>query len=193
MRKLLMHACCGPCFAYIEQDLRNNGMLLPNGEYEQVDFTALFYNPNIHPMVEHKRRIEAFKTLCEMKECKYDIIDDYDMNNFTISVVKNVYLDKKYIKRCEYCYKMRLEKAFIYAKENEFDVVSTTLSISPYQDHELIKKVGNELAKKYNIDFNYIDYREHFREGQILARSLGIYMQKYCGCIYSMDSGKWVY
>ena len=87
MRKLLMHACCGPCFAYIEKDLRENGMLLSNGEYEKVDFMALFYNPNIHPLVEHKRRIEAFKTLCQMQNCKYDIIDDYDMNNFTIMLL----------------------------------------------------------------------------------------------------------
>ena len=70
-------------------------------------------------------------------------------------------------------------------KENNFDIVSTTLTISPYQNHELIKKVGKNLQEEYGIEFIYVDYREHFREGQKMARGIGIYMQKYCGCIFS--------
>ena len=193
MKKLLVHACCGPCFAYIEQDLKNNGLVNEDGSYEKVDYTALFYNPNIHPKVEHQRRIEAFKMLCDLTNCKYDILDEYDMHKFTVDVVKNVYLDKKYQKRCEICYLKRLQKVFEYAKENNFDIVTTTLTISPYQNHEIIKEVGEKLSQEYGIEFRYIDYTPHFREGQKVARDMGLYMQKYCGCIYSMDSGKWVY
>ena len=87
----------------------------------------------------------------------------------------------------------RLKKVFEYAKENNFDIVSTTLTISPYQNHEIIKQVGKKLQEEYGIEFRYIDYTENFRQGQKMARELDIYMQKYCGCVFSIDAGKWVY
>ena len=80
-----------------------------------------------------------------------------------------------------------------YAKENHYDLVSTTLTISPYQKHEIIKNVGKKLEDEYGIKFIYLDYREHFREGQKMAREDCLYMQKYCGCVFSFDEGKWVY
>ena len=193
MKKLLVHACCGPCFTYINYDLKENGLLLENGTREKVDFTALFYNPNIHPKVEYERRKEAFVNLCEMENTKYDIIDEYSLNGYVEDVVNKVINNKEFSVRCEYCYYLRLKKAFEYAKENGFDIVTTTLTISPYQNHELIKKVGAGLEKEYGVKFLYLDYREHFREGQKMAREKGIYMQKYCGCVFSFDSGRWVY
>ena len=74
-----------------------------------------------------------------------------------------------------------------YAKENGYDAFSTTLLISPYQNHELLKKTGEMLSKKYGIEFLYRDFRPGFREGQNKARSLGLYMQKYCGCVFSEE------
>ena len=71
--------------------------------------------------------------------------------------------------------------------ENGFDTFSTTLLVSPYQKHELIVKIANEMADKYNIKFLYQDFREGFRIGQQMARDAGLYMQKYCGCIYSEE------
>lgn len=191
--KLLMHACCGPCFTYIEHDLRNNGLKFEDGTYKKIDYTACFYNPNIHPKVEYERRKEAFETLCKIKGVEYVILDEYIFNDFIKNVVLDVGEEKNYKIRCEYCYYMRLKKVFEYAKENNYTIVSTTLSISPYQNHELIKKIGKKLEEEYKIKFVYVDYREHFREGQRLARDLGIYMQKYCGCVFSFDSGKWRY
>lgn len=193
MKKLLVHACCGPCFTYINYDLKENGLLLEDGTREKVDFTALFYNPNIHPKVEYERRKEAFVNLCEMENTKYDIIDEYSLNGYVEDVVNKVINNKEFSVRCEYCYYLRLKKAFEYAKENGFDIVTTTLTISPYQNHELIKKVGARLEKEFGVKFLYLDYREHFREGQKMAREKGIYMQKYCGCVFSFDSGRWVY
>lgn len=189
-----MHTCCAPCFTYIENDLKLNGIKNKVGELEKVDYTALFYNPNIHPKVEYERRKKAFEFFCELKDCKYDIIDEYDLNNFAKQVVTNVGENNKYKVRCEYCYEKRLRKVFEYAKENKFDVVSTTLTISPYQNHKIIKKVAKKLEEEFNIEFWYNDYTEHFREGQRMARAIeGMYMQKYCGCMFSIDSGKWVY
>lgn len=89
--------------------------------------------------------------------------------------------------RCGYCYLCRLEKTAKYAKENGFDAFSTTLLISPYQDHELLKKTGDMLSKKYGIEFLYKDFRPGFRYGQNKARELGLYMQKYCGCVFSEE------
>lgn len=193
MKKILIHACCGPCFTYINYDLKENGLLLENGTREKVDFTALFFNPNIHPKVEYERRKEAFIKLCEIENTNYDIIDEYSLNEYVENVVNKVINNKEFSSRCEYCYYKRLKKVFEYAKENGFELVTTTLTISPYQNHDIIKKVGKKLEAEYGISFIYLDYREHFRQGQKMAREKGIYMQKYCGCVFSFDSGKWVY
>lgn len=192
MRKLLMHACCAPCFVYIEKDLKENGLLI-NETYEKVEYTACFYNPNIHPKVEYERRKNTFIEFCTKQKCNYTVIDEYDLNGYVKYVVENVGKDKEYNSRCEYCYYMRLKKVFELAKEKSFDIVSTTLTISPYQNHEIIKRVGKRLEEEFGIEFVYVDYREHFREGQQMARGHELYMQKYCGCVFSFDDGKWVY
>ena len=82
---------------------------------------------------------------------------------------------------------MRLEQTVKYAKENNYDSFTTTLLVSPYQNHNEIKKICEELSEKYNIDFIYKDFREGFRQGQAKARELGLYMQKYCGCVFSEE------
>ncbi|MEG0872823.1 MAG: epoxyqueuosine reductase QueH [Clostridia bacterium] len=192
MKKLLMHTCCAPCFSYIENDLKLNG-IKQKGVYEKFDVTACWYNPNIHPKVEYMKRLKTFIDFCEMRNCKSVIIDEYNLNGYVKYVVENVGADKEYEKRCEYCYYMRLKKVFEYAAKNNFNAVSTTLTISPYQSHDLIKIVGEKLEKEfdsYNIDFIYCDYTPYFREGQKMAREYGLYMQKYCGCIFSIDSRK---
>lgn len=193
MRKLLMHCCCAPCFTYIEDDVKKNGIKNNDGKLEKVDLTACFYNPNIHPKVEYERRKNAFIEFCKIKECKNVVIDEYNMNDYIKYVVENVGENKKYKVRCEYCYYMRLKKLFEYAKENNFDMIATTLTISPYQNQELIEKAGRLLEKEFGIEYISTDYTQHFRVGQKMARELGIYMQKYCGCVFSFDSGKWVY
>jgi len=193
LRKLLIHTCCAPCFTYIENDLKINGIKNNEGKIEKVDYTACFYNPTIHPKVEYERRKNAFIEFCKLKEVKNVVLDEYNLNDFTKHVVEEVGENKKYTVRCEYCYYKRLKEVFEYAFKNGFDIVSTTLTISPYQNHDVIKEVGKRLEKEYNIEFIYADYREHFREGQKMAREIGMYMQKYCGCIFSIDSGKWVY
>jgi predicted adenine nucleotide alpha hydrolase (AANH) superfamily ATPase len=88
-------------------------------------------------------------------------------------------------KRCTFCYRLRLEKTAALAKEQGFDAFSTTLLISPYQNHELLKSTAVEVAQSIGTEFLYRDFRPHFREGQGEARRLGLYRQKYCGCIFS--------
>ncbi|MEG2310752.1 MAG: epoxyqueuosine reductase QueH [Clostridia bacterium] len=194
MRKLLIHTCCAPCFAYIEKDLKENGIINKQKEIENVDYTACWYNPNIHPKVEYERRKNTFIEFCQQKvNCKSVILDEYNLDEYIKYIALNVGENKKYNVRCQYCYYMRLKKVFEYAKLNGFDMVSTTLTISPYQNHELIQKAGKKLELEFGIEYLYQDYREHFRDGQNIALSMNLYMQKYCGCVFSIDSGKWVY
>ncbi len=101
------------------------------------------------------------------------------------SLLRKTYPD--FNNRCEKCYRMRLEQTAKYASENGFDSFTTTLLISPYQNHGLICNVAREYAELYNIEFLYRDFRPYFREGQDIAREKAFYMQKYCGCIFSEE------
>lgn len=185
MKKILVHTCCAPCFTYIYEDMTNLREVFTK-DYGDVDITSFYYNPNIHPKFEFDRRKNTLIDFCNMKGCKLVTSDYYDLHEFAFH-------DKNhdgFTSRCHYCYRLRLEEAFRYAKENEFDAVLTTLSISPYQNQELIKSIGKSLSKEYGIEYIHLDYTVKFREGQKMAKDLGLYRQKYCGCVFSMDARK---
>ena len=169
--KLLLHTCCAPCSVYCIEELQK----------ENIDITSYFYNPNIHPFTEYSSRLNCLIEFNKQKNIPLIIEHNYGLNEFCLNVINK--LDN----RCGYCYLVRLEKAALYAKENGYDAFSTTLLISPYQKHDLLKKTGEMLAKKYDIKFLYKDFRPGFRYGQNKARELGLYMQKYCGCIFSEE------
>ena len=170
--KLLMHACCAPCSVYCIDTLRNEG----------IEPTLYWYNPNIHPYIEYKTRRDTLKEYSEMINVQAIFNDEYGLDEFC----KNVIYDLK--NRCSnYCYKVRLEQTVKYAKENGFDAYTSTLFVSPYQKHEELKKICEELSQKYDLKFLYRDFRPGFRDGQSKAKELGLYMQKYCGCIFSEE------
>jgi predicted adenine nucleotide alpha hydrolase (AANH) superfamily ATPase len=144
---------------------------------------ALFwFNPNIHPYKEYESRRDALKAHAENAQCELIMEDDYGLRDF-IAAMPTFSRPA----RCITCYRIRLEKTARTAKEKGFAAFSTTLLISPYQDHEALKKSAEESAAKFGIDFLYRDFRPHFREGQSKAREAGLYMQKYCGCIFSEE------
>jgi hypothetical protein len=87
--------------------------------------------------------------------------------------------------RCRYCFRLRLRKTAAVAKGEGFDSFTTTLLISPYQKHELLKEIGEEVAREQGIEFYYEDFRTGFRESHRISRELDLYHQKYCGCVYS--------
>lgn len=169
--KLLLHTCCAPCSVYCIDTLKK----------DNIDITSYWYNPNIHPYIEYKERLNTLKNYTKSIDIPLIIDDYYGLRQFCKNVVDK--LDN----RCGYCYYSRLEKTAIYAKEHGFDAFSTTLLISPYQNHELLKKTGEIIEKKYNIKFLYEDFRPGFKKGYEKARSLGLYIQKYCGCIFSEE------
>ncbi len=170
--KLLMHTCCAPCSVYCIDALRK----------ENIEPTLYWYNPNIHPYTEYKARRDCLKDYAKIANIEAIFEEEYGLREFTKNVINNLE------NRCQnYCYKVRLEQTAKYAKENGYDAITTTLLVSPYQKHDLIKEQGEEIAKKYGLKFLYKDFRVGFRQGQDKARSLGLYMQKYCGCIYSEE------
>ena len=170
--KLLMHTCCAPCSIYCIDELRKEG----------IEPTIYWFNPNIHPYMEYKTRRD---TLIEhAKNIDIDLIveENYGLREFCKNVVDDLE------NRCaKYCYTIRMEQTVKYAKENGFDSFTTTLFVSPYQQHDVLKKVCENLAEKYQIQFLYRDFRIGFRKGQNKARELGLYMQKYCGCVFSEE------
>jgi len=170
--KLLMHTCCAPCSVYCIDSLREEG----------IEPTLYWFNPNIHPYIEYKQRRDTLKEYTENIEIKSIFEENYGLKDFCKNVIGD--LDNRCVK---YCYRIRLEQTAKYAKENGYEAFSTTLLISPYQNHEALKQIGEELAKKYKIAFLYRDFRVGFKEGQAEARKIGLYMQKYCGCIFSEE------
>lgn len=170
--KLLLHACCAPCSVYCVDTLRSEG----------IEPTMFWYNPNIHPYIEYRERRNALEEYSKMMNLECIFIDEYGLDKFCTNVI-----DKLNTRCIEYCYPVRLEQTFIYAKENGYDAVCSTLLYSIYQKHDVIKKQMEDLSKKYGVEFLYRDFRPGFREGQAKARELGLYMQKYCGCIFSEE------
>lgn len=148
---------------------------------EGHDVTGFWYNPNIHPYMEYRNRRDALRSYSEYINLPMIYKDVYGLDEFTKNVINN--LDK----RCNICYAMRISAVAKYAKEHNYDAFCTSLLYSPYQDHEGLKKVCEEIAKAFDIDFYYYDFRPYYKEGQDEARRLGIYMQKYCGCIFSEE------
>ena len=170
--KLLMHTCCAPCSVYCIDELRS----------ENIEPTVYWFNPNIHPYMEYKARRDTLKEYTKLIGVQAIFEENYGLREFCKNVVDD--LENRCVK---YCYKVRLEQTAKYAKENGYDTFSTTLLISPYQNHEALKQIGEEMAQKYDITFLYRDFRPGFREGQVKARELGLYMQKYCGCVFSEE------
>ena len=170
--KLLMHTCCAPCSVYCIDRLRKEG----------IEPTVYWYNPNIHPYKEYEARRDCLKEYTKSVNVNAIFEEDYGLKEFCKNVIDDLG------NRCvNYCYRVRLEKTVQFAKQNGYDTFTSTLFVSPYQKHEELKKVCEELAERYNIKFLYIDFRVGFREGQAKARELGLYMQKYCGCIFSEE------
>lgn len=170
--KLLMHTCCAPCSVYCIDALRAEGL----------EPELFWYNPNIHPYIEYKTRRDCLKDYAKKVNVKLILKEEYGLDEFCKNVVNDIE------NRCvNYCYIKRISETARYAKEHGYDAFTTTLLVSPYQKHEALKLVCEEIAKNFGIKFLYRDFRVGFREGQARARELGLYMQKYCGCIFSEE------
>ena len=171
MPALLLHTCCAPCGVYCVDALRGEGL-------EPVSF---WYNPNIHPYQEYRARRDALVDYAASIDLRLTVRDCYGLRDFVEAVAGDV------DGRCAHCYACRLEETARYAAENGFTHFSTTLLVSPYQDHEGICRAAEAAGAQYGVTFLYRDFRPGFRQGQAKARELGLYMQKYCGCVFSEE------
>ena len=144
-----------------------------------IDLTGYWYNPNIHPFTEYRARRNCLQEYAKTIELPLLVRDDYGLRPFVREVADDI------AGRCVKCYEMRLFEAARAAKEGGFDAFTSSLFISPYQKHELMRDVACRAAEEYGVEFYYQDFRPMFRDGQARARELGFYMQKYCGCVFS--------
>jgi len=166
---VLVHICCGPCAMHPFAELVRQG-------HKPVGF---WYNPNIQPLKEYKARLESLRKF--ERESGFDIEydDTYDLEGHLRAILSDL------PRRCIQCYRMRLSRTAEYAREHGFEAFTTTLLVSPYQDREAIIEIGGELEVETGVKFLGIDFSDGFYDGKQRAYDLDLYMQKYCGCVFS--------
>lgn len=171
MKKVLLHCCCAPCSVSCINPLKEEG----------IEVTAFWYNPNIHPFKEYEARRDCMVEYAKKQQIALIVEENYGLKEFVRAVSEDI------SHRCTYCYEHRILKTARMAKEKGFDAFSTTLLASVYQNHDLIKAYAERVAKELGIEFLYRDFRPNFRDGNNKAREEGLYMQKYCGCVFSEE------
>lgn len=167
----LLHICCAPCSNMCIETMRADG----------ISVTGFWYNPNIHPFTEYRSRRNCLRDYAQKIELPLIEQNDYGLRLFVREVAGDIE------NRCVKCYELRLYRAAEVASAQGFDAFTSSLFISPYQNHELMREVAERAAKQYGVTFLYRDFRPLFKEGQERARQLGFYMQKYCGCVFSEE------
>ena len=167
--KTLMHICCAPCANMPIEVLRTDG----------IEVAGFWYNPNIHPFTEYRARRNCLQDYAKAIELPLILKDEYGLRPFVREVAEDIE------GRCVKCYEMRLFETAKTAAEGGFDSFTSSLFISPYQNHELMREVAERAAREYHVEFLYRDFRPYFKPGQERARELEMYIQKFCGCIFS--------
>lgn len=174
MKKLLLHCCCGPCSTAVIEKLK--------GDY---DITLFYYNPNIEPYEELLLRANELVKVA--KHFSIPVIIDDSAINFK-EVAKGLETQKEGGSRCELCFDIRLSKTAEIAKIKGFDAFTTTLTVSPHKNADLINKIGVENGNKYGVEFLAENFKK--QDGYLrsikLSNELGLYRQKYCGCRFSI-------
>lgn len=167
---ILLHICCAPCEIYPIERLRK----------DKHAAAGFFYNPNIHPYSEYLKRKEEVEKYS--KEIKFNVTyRDYSLMEYLRYIVDNE--DQK--NRCPVCWWLRIKRCAQFAKESAFDAFTTTLLGSPYQNHEILKNICEDIAKESGLKFHYEDFRIGFKAAHEKAKKKGMYCQNYCGCLFS--------
>lgn len=164
-----MHACCAPCAMGPVDVLRQEGH----------EITAHFYNPNIHPNREYKKRRDAMEEFARQVSLPVLWQDDDDLEAFLRLVLEDL------PGRCRRCYRMRLTATARRARDEGFGAFTSTLLVSPYQAHGVLREEAEAAAQAWGVDFVYRDFRPLYREFSQKSRDMGLYRQGYCGCVFS--------
>jgi predicted adenine nucleotide alpha hydrolase (AANH) superfamily ATPase len=176
--ELLLHSCCAPCSSYVLEYLS-----------QYFTITVLFYNPNIHPEEEYNRRLNEQKRFIEHLSVKNKVrfIEGQYEPELFFQKIKGLEKEKEGGKRCIRCYELRLEKTAHKASELKVPYFTTTLTVSPHKNAGIINHIGHKIAKIYQLDYLYSDFKkkEGFKRSVILSDQYHLYRQDYCGCIFS--------
>ncbi len=175
---LLLHSCCAPCSSYVIEYL---------SQYFHI--TVFYYNPNISPEAEYRFRSSEQKRLISEMPVKYPvkfIEEEYDSRQF-FEAVKGLEKEPEGGKRCEKCFELRLERTIRLAKEMNFDFVTTTLTISPLKDAQLLNEIGKRLSSQHSVNWLGSDFKKKggYKRSIELSREYELYRQNYCGCVFS--------
>jgi predicted adenine nucleotide alpha hydrolase (AANH) superfamily ATPase len=144
------------------------------------EVTAIFFNPNIHPYTEYLRRLDAFTVYT--RNNSVPVLKDDGQEGMEDWLREVVFREAQ---RCRICFNYRMERTARLAETKGFDAFTTTLLYSRFQKHELLKSICEAISEQHGIPFMYTDWRTGWNEGVKRYRTLGLYRQKYCGCIYS--------
>jgi len=166
---VLVHCCCAHCAAYTVEHWRQQG----------YEVSALWYNPNIQPYMEHQQRLEAMQSLARVQAFPLITIGGYDIVDYFRRVVGHEG------DRCRYCFDMRLTKTAESARRMGYDAFTTTLLISHQQQHDWLKQEGERIARATEVEFLYADLRKRYSDSRRITKPLDLYRQQYCGCVYS--------
>jgi hypothetical protein len=167
--KLLLHVCCAPCSIVPIDRLRGAGH----------ELTGFWFNPNVHPWTEHEKRRETVEAYAGRVNLPVIWRPGYEMNEYLRQVV--FHEDD----RCRFCFRMRMFAAAEAARQGGLDAFTTTLLYSKYQKHDLLAEVAEAVSREIGVPFHYEDFRPWWSEGVQRSREMGMYRQKYCGCVYS--------
>lgn len=175
MKKLLLHSCCGPCSTWVIEVLKRD-----------YDLTIFYTNSNIYPHSEYQKRLEEQKRYAKI--VGIDVIEDvYDEKEF-LQFVKGLEFEKEGGERCKKCFEFRLKRTAKFAKENNFEVFSTTLTVSPHKNFEIINQIGKEIADMNHLEFLEGNFKKQngFKNSIEISKKYDIYRQNYCGCRFSL-------
>lgn len=178
--RLFLHSCCGPCSSYVLEYL---------SEYFQI--TVFYYNPNISPEEEYRKRVEEQKEFIRRFRAKYPISfveGECDFGAY-YAAVRGLEREPEGGKRCEACFELRLRKTARMAKEAKADYFATTLTISPMKNAELLNRIGQRLGEEYGVAWLFSDFKKKggYQRSVELSREFGMYRQDYCGCVFSRE------
>lgn len=168
--RILLHACCAPCLVVPFDDLSREGH----------EVTVLFFDPNIHPYSEYLRRLDALITYS--RDHNVRVLHEHDQEGMEGWFRQVVFREPQ---RCLICFHYRMDRTALTADAKGFDAFSTTLLYSRFQKHDLLRSTCESISESHGIPFLYKDWRSGWNEGVKRYRKTGLYMQKYCGCLYS--------
>lgn len=176
MKTIMLHACCAVCAGYPIKLLRER----------KTEPVVYFFNPNIHPEEEYKRRLQELVRYCEKNNVKLIIGENNTQEWF--SYVKGLENEPERGKRCKKCFEYRLRETAKKAQEEGIDTFTTTLFISPHKNRTDIINAGIKAAEEYSLNFDETDFRKQngFLKTMEIAKAENFYRQKYCGCCYAM-------